>query len=239
MKKVLNSLFSFAFILAFLAVGSFFFGGGAWVSQAEEGDNAIPINSAQDFVDVMSDENNYASGVIIRLGNDIDFAVDQVTLPEQMQSVVFQGTFDGNGYTLSNFTITGSDGYFGLFGQTYGATIKNLRISGNIQFSNLQDATNQVYIGAIVGYGEASTVQNCEIAYGTTFTMTDSEETSLHVGTVTHFGSIVGSLIGGSNITNVISNGNITFLLKMHLQDRLRQHLLLVALLVLFQTAQF
>lgn len=220
MKKVLNSLFSFAFILAFLAVGAFFFGGGAWVSQAEEGDNAIPIKSAQDFVDVMSDENNYASGVIIRLESDLDFAqqdgeeVTYQSLPQLMQTKVFQGTFDGNGYTLSNFTISGSDGYFGLFGQTYGATIKNLRISGNIQFSNLQEATNQVYIGAIVGYGEDSTIQNCEIAYGTTFTMTGSEETSLHVGTVTHFGSIAGSLIGGSNITNVISNGNINISLE-------------------------
>lgn len=218
MKKVLSSLFSFTFILSFLVVGAFLFGSGAFASAENEGQNEITISSKEEFSKVFSNEENYAQGVTIKLESDLDFAqqdgeeVTYQSLPQLMQTKVFQGTFDGNGYTISNFTISGNNGCFGLFGQTYGATIKKLRISGNVRFSNLQEATNEVFIGAIVGYGEASTIQNCEIAYGSTFSRTDNS--LLQVGTVTQFGSIAGKLIGGSNITNVISNGNINISLS-------------------------
>ena len=84
----------------------------------------------------------------------------------------FTGTFDGNGYTISNLTITGG-GYLGLFGFLgVGANIYNL----GLEAVNVKGAGNSV--GALAGcnYG-GEIIMNCS------------------TGTVTGIGS-VGGLVG-------------------------------------------
>lgn len=94
----------------------------------------------------------------------------------------FRATFDGKGFTISNMTIKGADGtsfeksvpynYAGLFGYTYGATIKNLKLSDfDISFYAEPDYT---YVGGLIGfaYGD-NKISNIEadgrIALGTSF----------------------------------------------------------------------
>jgi hypothetical protein len=58
----------------------------------------------------------------------------------------FRGTFDGNGYTISNLRINAPDGYYqGLFSSTDGAILRRVRLNNvNIKASSVT--------GAIVGY---------------------------------------------------------------------------------------
>lgn len=76
----------------------------------------------------------------------------------------FRGTFDGCGYMVYNMTAVTSSSYGGFFRSTYGATIKNLTVSGT--------ATASSYIGGIVAYGHTTTISNCRsyvnISGGTT-----------------------------------------------------------------------
>ena len=67
-------------------------------------------------------------------------------------SLFYRGTFDGNGHTVSNFTVAGNDAV-GLFGYTEMGTIKNLGVIN-------ANATG-FYAGAIVGNASTSTIINC------------------------------------------------------------------------------
>lgn len=77
---------------------------------------------------------------------------------------VFQGNFNGNGYSIRGLKITEADTYAGLFGAVYGEThcILNLSVSGTIK------CKEQVsYAGGIVAYlygkneTNKSSVENC------------------------------------------------------------------------------
>ena len=76
-------------------------------------------------------------------------------------SNVFSGTFDGDGYTISDLTITSSgSGGYGLFGYIApGGVVKNLRLDNvdiNIPGSNQ-------FVGAIAGGNADGTVENCYV----------------------------------------------------------------------------
>ncbi len=95
--------------------------------------------------------------------------------------VAFAGTFDGNGHSLRNLTITGNGSYIGLFGITAsGAIIKNLgveecNISGDSYVGGLAGLNYSVntncgsqgsvsgasdYVGGLVGHNAGSNA-NC------------------------------------------------------------------------------
>ena len=71
----------------------------------------------------------------------------------------YQGTFDGNNKTITNLYINASQYYMGLFGCTYGGTIKNL----TFEYANVTETNN--YAGVLVGkaFG-GSTLQNIKIS---------------------------------------------------------------------------
>ena len=60
----------------------------------------------------------------------------------------FKGTFDGDGYKITNLKVTGNSNNAGLFGYTQDATIKNCNVTGEV---NGYD-----YVGGVVGnaYGK-------------------------------------------------------------------------------------
>ncbi len=64
----------------------------------------------------------------------------------------FQGTFDGQGYTISGLKVNGASNS-GLFGYTINAVIRNLTVNGTI--------SGESYVGGIVGYGSTTTIENC------------------------------------------------------------------------------
>ena len=94
---------------------------------------------------------------------------------------LYQGTFDGNGKTITNLYINASQSYMGLFGDTHQSTIKNLTFV-NANVTNTESDTG-ILVGR-AGYG--STLQNIKI----------SETCLLKGGDET--GSIAGQLYGNA-----------------------------------------
>lgn len=93
----------------------------------------------------------------------------------------FTGHLNGNGFTVSNFTInTETIDYTGLFGVVSGAVISNLTISG-VKISGAQ------YAGGVAGLavGETTSFTQCHVIDG-------------FVKGSSYIGGIVGKFEGGS-----------------------------------------
>ena len=61
----------------------------------------------------------------------------------------FKGTFDGDGYKITNLKVTGNSNNAGLFGYTQDATIKNCNVTGEVSGSS--------DVGGIVGNADGKT----------------------------------------------------------------------------------
>lgn len=124
------------------------------------------------------------------LGADIDLSsIDNWTPIGTSSNIRFQGTFDGNGHTISNLTIDSTSGYIGLFGSVYKATVKNLGLS-NAEVSGVAN------VGGLIGYCLSSTVTNCYIS-----------------GNISATGGQTGGLVGffsSSNMSNCYSTGSVS-----------------------------
>ena len=84
---------------------------------------------------------------------------EQSWVPIGNSNKQYQGTFDGNGKTITNLYINESQDNMGFFGYTYGGTIKNL----TFEYANVTNTNN--YAGVLVGkaFG-GSTLQNIKIS---------------------------------------------------------------------------
>lgn len=75
----------------------------------------------------------------------------------------FYGSFDGNGYTISDLYITQpNQNYVGLFGYVKDSKIKNLTVTGAIESIEADGALN---IGGIVGYATATNLTELSVKY--------------------------------------------------------------------------
>ena len=84
---------------------------------------------------------------------------EQSWVPIGNSDKLYQGTFDGNGKTITNLYINASQVNMGLFGYTYGGTIKNL----TFEYANVTNTNN--YVGVLVGKAFwGSTLQNIKIS---------------------------------------------------------------------------
>lgn len=160
------------------------------------------------------------------LMGDIDLS-SLGTLTDSLFQNTYSGTFDGNGYSLSNLTINsdGSEDDMGIFAHIQGATIKNLRVA-NINITS--NAVNDTNTGLLVGWAEGGTVSNCftsgsvvnntpgwadnggliGIASGGGVTITNCGSSATVIGGI-HTGGLVGHLIGGS-INGGYATGNVS-----------------------------
>ncbi len=154
-----------------------------------------------------------------KLGNDIDLN-GAVWEPIGSSAAPFTGTFDGNGYTVSTFTINKPTvDNVGFFGYINNAVVKNLTLS------NINVTGNQ-YTGSLAGQSAGtSAIQNCCIrgistingascvggmigmAAGTVDGCSTEENVSL-----TGTGNYCGGLIGycRANISKSYAAGNVT-----------------------------
>mgnify|MGYP004456246661 CR=1 FL=1 len=98
-----------------------------------------------------------------RLSGDIDCAGIATTIFNGYGAEkFFTGTFDGNGYTIKNLTLSSNNGFYGLFPYAKNATIKNLKIEGwSFDFENA--STDDIVAGLLVGYGKDVRFENCEL----------------------------------------------------------------------------
>lgn len=95
-------------------------------------------------------------GATFRLINDLDFEGADWT-PVGTSDKQFKGTFDGDNHTISNYALSGSSQYRGLFGRINSGSVKNLTITGvtgNVGGSNA---------GFLVGYVETAEILDVTI----------------------------------------------------------------------------
>ncbi len=104
-----------------------------------------------------------SSKLCATLTADIDLGGEAWTPFEPSSGYVseaYAGTFDGANHTIKGLSVnsTSSKGV-GLFGTVCGATIKNLKVEGNVS------ASSSVFVGGIVGKTQTSaTIDSCSFA---------------------------------------------------------------------------
>lgn len=99
--------------------------------------------------------------VYYQLTNDIDFN-NQTVASLGSDSNAFEGTLDGNGYSVKNIAIT-SSANTGLFAKIgVNGTVKNLKLE-NMTVSGSQGGTHTIYAGGIAAKNEGI-IENCHLA---------------------------------------------------------------------------
>lgn len=125
----------------------------------------VKISTAAELSAFSISRENYA-GVTIYLATDINMS-GYTFYPigggiSEGYTIPFRGIFDGQGYEISNLTITaGNTDNVGFFGNLQGATVKNLIIGKNSTISGGKNRVGGI-AGAITGDSQQSTtIENC------------------------------------------------------------------------------
>jgi len=161
------------------------------------GDWGIAITTPQEFYNFATKTNSTVNDRYY-LFNDIDFTGFTWTYNSTNNAVVFKGTLDGNGKTLSNLTLynnSGSYQYFGIFPRMLGGSVYNLTLS-NVVLSLGTTALGGTAIraGLITGnvYGLTNTISNITILNcGVRGTSTAGA------------GGLIGSVTVGTTVVNI------------------------------------
>ena len=186
------------------------------------------------FAETVNSGNTF-SGKTVTLTADIDLGY-QAWTPIGNSSSKFQGTFDGNGHTISNLNVSKPNtSYVGLFGYTTNGLIKNLTVNNatvkgyigvgviagspftsdydNIKLTGKVQVEGFAYVGGLVGRNAYADISNIviDVDKGSYVKSSSSEETKNYRNYV---GGVVGFMGEGKNtISNVTSNidvyGNI------------------------------
>ncbi len=170
-----------------------------WKSDAEY-DLLISNKSDWDaFADAVNGGEAF-EGKTVMLASDFDNSSDPVTKMvgtyKNSQYYPFKGTFDGNGRTLT-VNINKTSNYTAPFYCIIGATIKNLRVAGNI-------TSEGRYMAGLVGRVNDGTVniQNCEVSATLT--------TKYNTANPTMNGGIVSLVHGGTvTVSNSLFSGKM------------------------------
>lgn len=97
---------------------------------------------------------NAAIGIYVRLDADI-------TITGGTRNYVFEtfnGTFDGNGHTISGLSISRSDAEAGFIRRTDGCTVKNLTLEGSVSSSHTDGK-----VGGFIGNVRENSTGNVSI----------------------------------------------------------------------------
>jgi hypothetical protein len=135
------------------------------IGDPDEGEGVIEIDTATELAAIGTDVDYPLDGSYV-LTDHIDLSTynngewvpigDNSTWSDESR---FTGTFDGQGYVISNLKITGGAyEYNGLFGYTSGATIKNVGLAGTDIDVSWNDT---IYAGGISGYADGGSISNC------------------------------------------------------------------------------
>lgn len=173
------------------------------------------IFSAADLVELARGVNelnlNY-EGVTVSLMNDIDMGgIKDFDGIANSIGISFDGTFDGNGYTISNLVFTKEVEYAGLFGNSNkGVSIKNVVLDSTCSV-NATIFDSYFTAGNILGVCYAND-RNCEVSSVinmASITLTSEGESNSFI-----LGGIIGSCesyeVTTCNIKNSVNYGDIT-----------------------------
>ena len=169
---------------------------------------------------------NDFKNITVTLKDSMDFMNFEWT-PIGTSNANFAGIFDGNGYVISNFKVTGSIQYAGLFGYVGGGTIQNLGVENFRIDVSTSSSSSSSYAGGLVGYNNDGTITN---SYATGDVSGSSSDYSYagglvgcnYYGTITNCyatgdvsssSSYAGGLVGSNNdgtITNSYATGDVS-----------------------------
>ena len=157
----------------------------------------ITTTAGLDLLATMVNNGDSFSGKYFKLGANIEYGPNDLDANGENYTAIgvayengvhyFQGTFDGDGYTISGIRInktgtTNADSYQGLFGYVYQGTVKNVTLSD-------AEITGYQYVGGIVGScGATSNIMNCHV---TGNVILHAVQDGAH-----YFGGIVGNSYG-------------------------------------------
>ena len=167
-------------------------------------------------------------GKTIVLESNIDLENQEWT-PIGNSTTAFQGTFDGNGYTISNLKIDqATKSNMGLFGYTTNGTIKNVHINNatikgrlnvgvvagtpytskyeNIKITGLVQVDGMAYVGAVGGKNAYANWNNITVdVEDGSYVKANSVEDGIAYRT--YVGGVVGFMgEGGHKMSNITSN---------------------------------
>ncbi len=129
----------------------------------------VTISSAKllrAFAKAVNADNDKYKGYTITLTTDIDLGGANWTPINMTGAGADHGggvvTFDGQNHTISNFKVTAAEGEknTGFFGVANFSTIKNLNV-------DKAAVTGINHVGAIVGHGMVTTIENCTVTNST------------------------------------------------------------------------
>ena len=120
-----------------------------------------------------------------------DFSINANWVPIGTATYPFKGTFDGQGYTVSNLRHTSSSTPRGLFGYIENAEIRNLNVN-----TGTYTTKATTYGGGIVGNSVNSTIEDCSF-------------NGQIASTSTWIGGIVGKMVS-TTVRRCVTAGTIT-----------------------------
>ncbi len=126
-----------------------------------------------------------------------DINLSETDYPDLMigtEAKPFQGTFDGQGHTIT-YNYDFQDNYCGLFSFIHNATIRNLRVEGDV-------VTSGIHFGALIGYGDGTMLVENVI---TNVNITGER------GGVTGNGGMIGALYGNITFNNCATLGTMGY----------------------------
>ena len=150
------------------------------------GNNTYAISSKEDLAKlagIVNVQKNNCYGLTFRQTETI--TCDNTYSPIGGFQTDFQGTYDGQGYTISGITVNQFNRNIGLFGSIRDGTIMNV-VLRQCNFSG------QHYVGGIVGICYSGIVQNCRVLG---VTINDSQDDSNYLGAIVGSCSSVYSLL--------------------------------------------
>lgn len=160
-----------------------------------EGTEASPfiIDNVDKFMGMTATTDNF-----YQLSRDLDFTGIEFT-----PIATFDGTFDGNGMTISNITLNITDGNGGIFAENNG-TIKNLTVEES-EVTKTGSLENNGGIGILVGINNKE-LSNCHI------TNSKLNATPTSTGTDTGIGLLCGKNTSQNSFISecTVTSGNIT-----------------------------
>lgn len=142
-----------------------------WVNKTADGPATpndypiIEIGGDDDDGGNISEPGDDFAGKTIRLTDHITLEELKKRLPIPLgtKAIPFRGTFDGQGFSITDVDIEKDEDFLGVFGYTDGATIKNLNVQG-IKIKN-QSKNSSTATGGLAGYVNNTTIFNCHATY--------------------------------------------------------------------------
>jgi len=157
-------------------------------------------------------DQNY-SGWTIKLGADLDMSeyrwspIGEVRNGRAEGDSYFQGTFDGQGHTISGLIYmesTTGHYYGGLIGRCNGGTVKDVKIVASSFLNNYSNSANR-FLGPVAGVITDGTVRDCVVGSDVTVSCNAIGTEPLHVGGVVgnaHKSKVVACVSAASVSTN-------------------------------------